>query len=454
MIPQIFLDRMKKLLDDGYPDFLEALSEPNVRAIRVNTLKCEVDKLLSLWEGELAPIEYTKDGFIPTEQSGIGNTPEHHSGMIYVQDPGAMAPINAVDIPRGARVLDTCSAPGGKSSQLAAAIGSEGLLVANEYVPKRAKTVVSNFERLGITNAIVTSLDTSELGEMFKNYFDVVLCDAPCSGEGMFRKCDDAITDWSEENVQACAKRQLEILSNVIGTIKDGGTLIYSTCTYSVEENEGVVLEIMCRFPSLDLIDVKDELKAFTKEGIVIDGHGELKRTRRFYPHVQKGEGQFVAVFKKHSNTDVLPTILYKQSEISPTKKEMAIVDDFIKSNLTDMPKGRFIKQGNGISFIPFDIPLPPRNVFMAGVMLGEIKGAVFFPHHQLFSAFGGLFRRVRNLEKGDPCCEKYLRGEEIDAGGTDNGWCVVAYEGVALGGGKVSGSKIKNHYPKGLRIK
>ena len=149
-----------------------------------------------------------------------------------------------------------------------------------------------------------------------------------------------------------------------------------------------------------------------------------------------------------------MPTILYKSSEITPTKKEIAVVEDFIKSNLKEPLCGRLIKQGEGISLIPFDIPLPRRNVFMAGVMLGEIKGTVFFPHHQLFSAYADLFKRVRNLKRGDPCVEKYLRGEEIDAGGTDNGWCAVTYEGVALGGGKVSGGKIKNHYPKGLRIK
>ena len=188
--------------------------------------------------------------------------------MFYVQDPGAMATVKALEISKGWRVLDSCAAPGGKASQLATAIGDEGFLLANEYVPKRAKIIVSNFERLGIKNAVVTSLDTAKIKEMFSSYFDLVLCDAPCSGEGMFRKYDEALTEWSEENVMLCATRQTEILNNLAGVVRDGGYLLYSTCTYSKEENEGVVSEFLSAHPEFSLCSVNEKLKVATADGL------------------------------------------------------------------------------------------------------------------------------------------------------------------------------------------
>ena len=208
MLPEKFKKRMKDMLGDEYDAFETALGEKNVRAIRVNETKISVNDFLDKTGLALSPISYAEDGFIPDDCEGIGKTAEHHAGMFYVQDPGAMATVKAVKIEKGWKVLDACAAPGGKASQLASAIGEEGFLLANEYVPKRAKIIVSNFERLGIKNAVVTSLDTSTIGETYPCYFDLVLCDAPCSGEGMFRKYDEAITEWSEENVLLCAERQ------------------------------------------------------------------------------------------------------------------------------------------------------------------------------------------------------------------------------------------------------
>ena len=226
MLPEKFQERMKNMLGSEYAEFEAALSEPNVRAIRVNTTKIETEDFLSKTTLTLSKIDYASDGFIPDNAEGIGRTAEHHSGMFYVQDPGAMATVKALDIKPGWRVLDACSAPGGKASQLASAIGNDGVLLANEYVPKRAKIIVSNFERLGIKNALVTSLDTAKLKEMFSSYFNLVLCDAPCSGEGMFRKYDEALEEWSEDNVKLCAARQKEILDNLASLVCDGGYLL------------------------------------------------------------------------------------------------------------------------------------------------------------------------------------------------------------------------------------
>jgi NOL1/NOP2/sun family putative RNA methylase len=446
MLPERFLKRMAEMLGDEYPDFEKALSEPNVRAVRVNETKISVERFLSLTELDVSPIPYAREGFIPESADGIGKSPEHHAGMFYVQDPGAMATVKALDIQRGWRVLDACSAPGGKASQLATAIGDDGVLLANEYVPKRAKIIVSNFERLGIKNAVVTSLDTAKIGDMFDSYFDFVLCDAPCSGEGMFRKYDEAVAEWSEENVRLCAERQTEILDNLAGSVREGGYLLYSTCTYSPEENEGVVADFLKDHPNFSLYPVKDELVFATADGIM-----GMKEARRFYPHKTPGEGQFIALMKKGENTGRLPTILYKESLKLPTKDELAVVTKFLKENLSATPSGRIIKWGEQLALIPHDLPIPPYSVFMPGIMLGEVKKGNFFPHHQLFSALGSEFIRREELTRGDPRVQKYLRGEEID---TDlpGGWCAVLYEGVPLGGGKASGGKIKNHYPKGLR--
>ena len=446
MLPERFKERMKDMLGEEYPPFEAALDEPNVRAVRVNEIKIKTEDFLGVSDLSLESIPYANDGFIPDSCDGIGRSPEHHAGMFYVQDPGAMATVKALDIRRGWRVLDACSAPGGKASQLAGAIGDEGVLLANEYVPKRAKIIVSNFERLGVKNAVVTSLDTKKIGEMFSSYFDLVLCDAPCSGEGMFRKYDEALTEWSEDNVILCAERQREILNNLASTVRSGGYLLYSTCTYSKEENEDTVAAFLSSHPDFSLCGVKDELITATAPGLC-----GLTEARRFYPHLTRGEGQFIALMKKDENSGNMPTILYKENVKLPSKEESTAFARFAKDNLTSLPIGRIIKWGESLALISHDLPLPPYSVFMPGVLLGEVKKGNFFPHHQLFSALGGLFIRQENLKKGDLRVQKYLRGEEIDSE-ISPGWCAVLYEGCPLGGGKASGGRIKNHYPKGLR--
>lgn len=446
MIPEGFLSRMKDMLGEEFEAFEASLSQPSVRGIRVNTAKISVADFLDRTTLSLSPIDYAEDGFIPEDCEGIGKTAEHHAGMFYVQDPGAMATVKALDIQPGWRVLDACAAPGGKASQLATAIGEEGFLLANEYVPKRAKIIVSNFERLGIKNAVVTSLDTAKIGAMFDSYFDLVLCDAPCSGEGMFRKYDEAVSEWSEENVRLCAERQREILKNLAATVRAGGYLLYSTCTYSREENEDTVADFLENHPEFSLCRVNPKLIAATADGL-----GGMVEARRFYPHISRGEGQFIALMKKDEKLSNLPTILYEELTSEPSKQEIAVVKKFISDNINGEIKGRFICLGEQIVLIPHDLPIPLK-AFMTGIMLGEVKKGNFFPHHQFFSAYGQLFKRREELKAGDARVEKYLRGEEIEAISVDNGWCCVTYEGVALGGGKASGGRIKNHYPKGLR--
>ncbi len=454
MLPEKFLERMKRLLGGEYEAFADALEKENVKGIRVNETKIPIEDFLDATELTLSEIGYTPCGFIPEAHEGIGNTPEHHAGMFYVQDPGAMATVCSLDVKQGWRVLDSCSAPGGKASQLSSLIGDEGLLIANEYVAKRAKIIVSNFERLGIKNAMVLSCDTSILKQMFANYFDLVLCDAPCSGEGMFRKYDEALSEWSMENVIASAKRQREILENLAPLVRDGGYLLYSTCTYSAEENEENVSAFLTSHPDYRLVPVREEVERVTASGICGGGlsEEEAQMCRRFYPHLSPGEGQFIALMQRATDGDA--KILYKDESQPLSRMEERIVQDFLKENLKTVPEGRLIKQGDFVTLVPHGAPLPRYSVFMSGVMVGEIRKGRFEPHHQLFSAYGRDFKNKENLKRGDGRAFAYLKGEEIEARETGSGYCAILYQGVPIGGGKTSGGRIKNHYPKGLRIR
>ena len=457
MLPEEFKARMKKLLGSEYPAFEYALTEESpVRGVRINTVKADIERIKQDFPFPITEINYASDGFILHSEEPVGSLPEHHSGMIYMQDPGAMASLSAIDIPVGAKVIDLCAAPGGKSGQAAAKIGDEGFLLANEFVPKRAKITVGNFERLGIKNAMVTSLDTAELPKLFHEYFDFVIADVPCSGEGMFRKSDEALTEWSTDNVALCAKRQSEILENAASLVKGGGYIIYSTCTYSVEENEAVVDAFIKKHPDFVIMPVKEELKRATKDGIVFDGATAegLTECRRFYPHISKGEGQFTALLKKDTEPKK-GEILYKDRAKALPKADAAAINDFFAKAMTRAPADTPKLVGENIVLIPHGVPVPPISVFSAGVLLGELRKGILTPSHQFFSAYGKDFKIQVDLSESPQRCAAYLAGEEISAEEiAECGWCVLLYRGVTLGGGKISGGRIKNHYPKGLRNK
>ena len=448
---------MKSVLSDGYPEFIEALETHDaVRGLRVNLLKTTPDKLIKDGEFKLEPLNYVDNGFILREERAMGASPYHHAGMVYMQDPGAMASAAALDVEPDWWVADLCAAPGGKSSQIAERLGKNGFILSNEYVPKRAKIIVGNFERLGVRNAIVTSLDTARIRDMYEGSFDLVVVDAPCSGEGMFRKSEDAVEDWSDENVRICAERQKEILRNAHNLVKSGGYLLYSTCTYSPEENEEVVADFLRENDDYKLVKVKDTLEAITVPGIkkYAPDTQNIEYARRFYPHVSDGEGQFLALMQRDKNADIKQRILYKDEAKPLSKQESVMVKSFFKEALIKEPDGRAMKVGENIVLISHSCPIPKNSVFMSGVMIGEIKGSTFFPHHQFFSAYPELFKSRVELTRDDVRTMKYLGGEEIEVDASVKGWCAVLFEGVAIGGGKASSGKVKNHYPKGLRTR
>lgn len=456
MLPERFCERMKKLLGDEYESFEKAMAEPPVRALRVNLLKSSPAALLERGTLSLSEISYCDNAFFESGCEKIGATAEHHSGEIYVQDPGAMAPLSALEIKKGWRVLDLCAAPGGKSSQAAERIGDDGFILSNEYVPKRAKILVGNFERLGIKNAMVTSLDTGEFKKYFDSHFDLVILDAPCSGEGMFRKNSEAVSEWSEENVALSAQRQKYILENAAALVKKGGYIVYSTCTFSLEENEMQIDGFLSRHSDFTLEKCREELILQSSDGINFEGaeRADLNLTRRFYPHKSRGEGQFLALMKKTDGEEKKQTILYKDASREPNREETAAIQAFFRENLVKFPEGLIRKHGENLVLISHGHPLLPKSVFSAGVLLGEVKKGILHPSHQFFSCYGELFKRKLILKNADSRLQKYLTGEEIDAPElSGKGFSCVFYENASLGGGKLSDGKLKNHYPKGLRI-
>lgn len=447
-LPLEFAERMKTLLGEDFENYINALEEEPVRAFRVNTEKISLAEFERINPFPSEKIPYAENGFYFNFDK-IGNHPYHHAGMVYVQEPGAMAPAECVEIQPDWTVLDMCAAPGGKSSQLKNKLGESGVLVSNEIVPSRCKVLTGNIERLGLKNTVTTCTDTEKLAEIFPDTFDLIMVDAPCSGEGMFRKESVAVDEWSVENVKKCAARQKAILENATGCLKNGGYIIYATCTFSLEENEMVVDSFLSAHPEYELVPVKKAVEDSTEDGVSFEGCKceNIRLARRFYPHKNWGEGQFMAVFRNKNES------YGKVASRKKTAGADAVVYSFLDSTLEHYDKGNvMMRKEVPIYFTPnFDV----KNVtaFSTGVTIGEIKKNYIQPHHQFFMAMGKDFKRKIALSAESEEVSRYLRGEEISAD-CENGWAVVTVDGCTLGGVKVSNGRAKNHYPKGLRIK
>ncbi len=448
--PFDYKERMSLLLGDEFSDYEKSFENNPERALRVNTDKISVEDFLKICPFNIEKIPYVENGFY-FDYDKIGNHPYHHAGMIYVQEPAAMAPTECIDIEPDWKILDMCAAPGGKSVQLKNKLGENGILVSNEIIPSRCKILTGNIERLGLKNTVTTCMDTVKLSEMFPNTFDLIMVDAPCSGEGMFRKDINAINEWSIENVNKCAARQKEILNNAVLALKNGGYIIYATCTFSLEENEMVIDSFLQKHMDFELLDVNALVKENSENGIFFDGCGtdNISFSRRFYPHKNRGEGQFMAVL--HNKSENINNQPFRNPK--PSVKIEKTVFDFLDDTLINYnPDNIIMKNGLPVYFDPsFDTS--SAKMFSCGIAIGEIRKNYILPHHQLFMAFGNEFKRKILLSSDDERVYRYLRGEEIETD-IDNGWAVLMVDGCAIGGAKVVSGIAKNHYPKGLRIK
>ena len=463
-LPTAFADRMKALLGEEYEAFCDALCNgDSVKGLRVNTNKLDIGEFESNSPFALEKIPYVKGGFIVSDEAQAGKHPYHHAGAYYMQDPGAMSAVATVpdEFWKGEslRVLDLCAAPGGKTTQLAALCAENGgVVLSNEYVGARSKILAGNVERMGLSNVVVTNLDSKYIAEWYPDFFNLVVVDAPCSGEGMYRKNDNAINEWSLENVKMCAERQKEIIENAAKNVASGGYLLYSTCTYSTEENEGVVAEFLDNHPDFKLCECNKAVVEYTSDGIDISGgkYPELTNCRRFYPHVCKGEGQFAALLKRDEN-DSADSLPVKDSFTAPDKNDRAAAESFMKETLGFI-KGGLCKVGGNLALFEAHekLPLPPFGIVAVGVTLGEARKGRIIPHHHFFTAYGNEFVSKYFSLPDEEAVLRYISGEETDVSAECKGYTALLLKiggtAITLGGGKASGGRLKNYYPKGLR--
>lgn len=465
-LPIAFSERMKALLGDEYDSFYEALClESAVKGLRVNPGKVSVETFSRNAPFSVERLPYAYGGCIVSADAEAGKHPYHAAGVYYMQDPGAMAAVGAIPdavfARQPMRVLDLCSAPGGKTTQLASRVPEGSIILSNEYSAERSRILASNVERMGLTNVCVTNLDTGTLARQYADVFDLVVCDAPCSGEGMFRKNDRAILEWSEANVAMCAERQREILKNGARCVAPGGYLLYSTCTYGVEENEAIVAAFLSENADFSLVPCADAVVSCTSDGVTEGFSSEYALCRRFYPHVSKGEGQFAALLYRSEEARAEKHTVKDDGFTRPSKQDMGAIEDFLKETLGQTLPAISVCGGYVITCPAWETaPLPcvPNRTVALGATIGEVRKGRIVPHHHFFTAFGPEMKSRVLLDCDDVRVSRYLAGEEIDVPAECKGYTAVLLRigdtAVSLGGGKASGGRLKNYYPKGLRVR
>ncbi len=429
MLPQAFLQRMQAQLGPEYPAYLESLDRPRAVALRLNPLKGPAPRLPFLETA--VPWESAGRYYDPTARPGLH--PLHEAGVYYLQEASAMSAVALLEPQPGERVCDLCAAPGGKSTQIAGRMGGRGLLVCNEIHPKRARILSQNIERMGVANALVTNETPQTLSRRLPGFFDRVLVDAPCSGEGMFRKEAAAVTDWSPETVQLCARRQGEILRCAAALLRPGGRLVYSTCTFAPEENEQTVLQFLAEHPDFAPEPVQAPWFTQTGEGMF-----------RLWPHKCRGEGHFVAVLRKCRGEEESSVRLQSGVPLP------AAWNGFAAAMGITLPAGKAVRFGSRLYWAPPELPqLEGLKVLRPGLELGEEKKDRLEPAHALALWLHGC-ANVCPLDPDGPQLRAYLRGETV--AGTRRGWCLVMAGDYSIGWAKGDGTMLKNHYPKGLR--
>ena len=425
-LPAAFTERMREQLGTELAAFLRSLEEPPLRGIRINPLK--KSRAADRYTGT-EPVPWAEYAYYLPADSDAGASVLHEEGAYYIQEPGAMMPAAVLDAQPGEKILDLCAAPGGKSTQIGCAMQGDGLLVCNEPVFRRAQILSRNIERMGLPNCVVTCAMPGQLAERWPEGFDAVLVDAPCSGEGMFRRDPLTRNEWTKEKAEGCAVRQREILASAAKLVRPGGRLVYSTCTYHPEENERNVQWFVSRFPVF-------HTEPFSLPGI--DAPGGMFTC---YPHRVKGEGQFAALLRKDgSRQAVIPA---DRSIPAPTRADSSAFEKAFPA----FPRATHVF-GNTMIHMPELPDLKGIRTLRAGLHLGEIRGNNAIPDHAAALCF--RTPEVQMISMDAEQAVRFMSGETIP--GDARGWVLMMYEGLAAGWGKGSEGTIKNHYPKGLR--
>ena len=423
-LPHDFKNRIEKRWGDSSEFFASYENAPQ-RAIRVNTLKISVDDFKKISPFVLESVPWEKNGFY-VDGDKLGKTALHSAGAYYVQEPSAMSAVPLLDVKKGERVLDMCSAPGGKGTQCAQALDGEGIVVLNEIIFSRAKILSQNVERLGVKNAVVTCASPAEIAKNFANYFDKIIVDAPCSGEGMFKKEQSAIDEWSEQNVSLCATRQKEILECASIALKVGGKMVYSTCTFAEEEDEWQIETFLKNHPEFTLI-----------------------KAEKLLPHKVRGEGHFCALLQKNgeiTGDEQTPTLKATFSD----KKLIAEYKSFEKQTLF-VEFGNLHLVGDTLYSLPDQTPKTSLQTLRAGVRLGTFTKGRFQPDQSLASCLKK--GECKHITLNENQTLSYLAGNTISCDDELKGWYVIFFDDLSVGWGKAVQGTLKNHYPKGLRI-
>jgi len=433
ILPEDFLESVRDLLKDEYDEFLASYEKERAAGLRWNPLKADLEDFHKAMDIELKPVDWAMEGFYYSLSDQPGKTVLHEAGAFYIQEPSAMCAVSLLDPQPGDYCLDLCAAPGGKSTQIAGRLLGRGLLVSNEYVSSRAGILSANIERMGVANALVLNESSERLAEKFPLFFDKILVDAPCSGEGMFKKEPNAIPEWSLENVKICHERQVDILNEAAKMCRPGGVLVYSTCTFNSLENEGSVEAFLENHPD------------FT-----------LEKTERFWPHRIKGEGHFAARFVKSGvSADRIPGKILPDKSLNEVKKFLSEEIHIKSSCMEELFNNRSLTSfTDNIYLLPEGIlaaNLKGLRVERPGLHLCVSKKNRFEPSHSL-----ALALKASDVESSvaltDEEALKYIKGETINCDPSIKGWVLLTTRGFSIGFGKASGGIIKNHYPKGLR--
>lgn len=458
-LPQPFIERMALTLTDEFPAFIASYDLPRLNGLRLNTLKTHPENFVKRWPFELEPIPWANDGFYYHYTTHPGQHSYHAAGVYYLQEPSAMAVLHFLDPQPGERILDLAAAPGGKSTGIAARLDRKGLLWSNEIHPTRARILAQNMDRWGAPNVIVSNENPDQLATHLPGFFDKVLLDAPCSGEGMFRKDPEVIEEWSLEHVQSCAHRQALILESAAALVRPGGRLVYSTCTFAPEENEEVLLRFLETHPDFRPLSIPDPAPGFVHPST-------LPEAVRLYPHRIRGEGHFILALSRAGGIkDQKPedTKQSRKQNRNETRDLSPCFTDFLSDTLAPpsmdelgadrFSPGRILAFGEHLYSTPEPgLDLRGLSILRPGLYLGEKRPGRFQPGQALALALTpDSVSAYLALSPNEPELERYLHGEALESAGP-NGWVLVGVDEFPLGWGKRVQGVLKNHYPKELR--
>ncbi len=455
-LPEAFCGRMEKLLGEEYTAFQASYEGNRYYGLRRNPLKASKEEFAAKVPYELELVSWAREGFYYREGDQPGKDVLHEAGVYYIQEPSAMAVAEILDPKPGERILDLCAAPGGKSTQIAGRMEGRGLLVANEVIPGRGKILSQNVERMGIKNCVVCGEAPGHLALFFPEFFDRIVVDAPCSGEGMFRKDETAIGQWSTGHVQMCADRQRMILEEAAKMLKPSGVLVYSTCTFSPEENEGVISRFVQGHEDFYIEEIPHDA-AFSsgRPDWVFDPAQGVEYTMRLWPHRLRGEGHYIARLRRRG----MPCAVNRESGIGRDGQTIknSVLQDFLTGDLglaSDWltgQQGTVRTFGEQIYLVPEAmVPMQGLKVIRPGLHIGTVKKNRLEPSHSLALALGSG-ETSQTMELSYEESARYLHGESLRCE-AQKGWTVLSYMGYPLGFGKGANRQMKNHYPKGLR--